>query len=196
MARKLKSRRGVSVAEMLIAVLLLSLLTAGGITVAAGVMAVHNHMVSASNAEILASTVAETITNEIRLGKDISVTPIPAGTDTNSLMLNSVRLGADAVLRLDDGRLVADTQVYESGAATPKTVQLLAETVYGELKLSELTFAPINKDDDVPPPNGVTGTPGTAGRTAYTVTFTVESEQDGKLWHGSVSAAPMQPAQP
>ena len=125
MKKKLKSRRGVTIVELLVAVILLTLLTAGGITATSAVMSNYVHMSEATRAEILASTVMEALTNEIRLGRNISV----AG-DGNSITLDSVNFGVGNTFTLNEGHLVV--------GAENKAV--LSEKTYGGLTLSDLSF--------------------------------------------------------
>ena len=162
---------------MLIAVLLLSLLTVGGVTATSVVLADYKRMGEAANAEILASTAAEAISNEIRLGRNI-VDPLSSPGD-NFLILDSVFFGEKAELKLDtaDGHLVAEIKD-SAGASTTK--QVLSEDTYDGLQLRDLKFEKV-------PADPVTGT----GKTTYKISFTVYSSISGELWKHSVSAAQM-----
>lgn len=176
MRKKLKSRLGVTILEMLVALLILSLLTAGGVAATSAVMADYNHMTEASNADILASTVIEAISNEIRLGRGITLD----GDDAIRLEKSSF-FGEDVKLKLDDdGYLVVETT---DALGNPVLNQVLSERAYGGLKLEELTFTKITEGD----PAGT----GTVGRTAYEFSFKVISEASGELWEKTASAAPM-----
>lgn len=176
MKKKIKSSRGVSIAEMLVAVVLLSLLTAGGVTVTAAVMANYIRMKEAANADILASTVIEALSNEIRLGRDIKLT----GTDPAVLTLTSAYFGDGAELTLDEdtGRLVAKK------TGEPDQKQILSDSAYSGLHLKDLKF-----EKEVP--SGAPAVGGTPGRTVYTISFTVCNSSNSELWKNSASAAPM-----
>ena len=181
MRRKLKSRRGVSMVEMLVALLVLSLLTAGGVTATSAVMADYGRMQDAANADILASTVIETISNEIRLGKDITVETDAEGK-TSALHLGvSAFSDKPVTLRLDGNKLVAVTT--DAAAGTEVTKQLLSEDAYSGLSLKDLTF-----ELEDPDPSDPTVT---AGRAAYSMNFTVYGDRSESLWTGGASAAPL-----
>ena len=165
MRKKLKTCRGTSIAEMMIAVILLALLTAGGITAASAVMASYNRMKEAANADILASTVIETISNEVRLGREIS------SVDGKSLTLDSAFFGEGAELKEESGRLVAQPAA-AAGSPAPDPKQLLSESTYNGLHLDGLEF-------DV-----------TSG--VCTVSFSVLNSSDQVLWNDSAAASPLQ----
>lgn len=174
MKKKIKSCRGVSIAEMLVAVVLLSLLTAGGVTVTAAVMSNYIRMKEAANADILASTVIEALSNEIRLGQDINLPEVDPSTATSKrLTLTSAYFGEGAELKLNDGRLVAR----EDGESELK--QVLSDNAYSGLHLEDLTF---KKEE---------GSGATTGRTVYKISFTVCNGSNSELWKNSASAAPM-----
>lgn len=183
MKKKIKSSRGVSILEMLIALLLMSLLSAGGVAATTAVMSDYNHMGEAANAEILASTVIETISNEVRLGHDISVVvPDPTASTGECLALDSAFFGENTELKLEDKCLIAETKDSDGNLVAKK--QVLSEDAYSGLHLKDLTF---EKVDSGTPAGGI----GTAGRTVFMIGFTVYSDHSNELWKGSVSAAPM-----
>lgn len=179
MTKKLKSRRGTSIAEMLVAVIVLALLTAGGITAVSAVMASYIHMKEAAHADLLASTVFEALSNEIRLGQDISLpTSDPAKTTSESLTLTSAYFGEGTELKLDNGRLVAQ----KTGETDSK--QVLSDSAYNGLHLDGLSFEEIPAS--VPPAGS-----GTPARAVYKISFTVCNGSNSELWKGSASTAPM-----
>ncbi len=172
MIKKLKNRRGTTIVEMLVAVVLLALLTAGGIIATAAVMTSYIHMREVSNAEILASTVIETLSNEIRLGRNITD---PGTSGSGTLQLDSSFFGEDTSLTLDaDNRLVA-----QGAGSTDK--QLLSKSAYHGLHLENLTFS-ARKDAS-----------GAAdARLVYTIGFAVCNGSGRELWNDSSAAVPMQ----
>ena len=174
MFKKLKTRRGMTIAEMLVAVALLALLTAGGIVAAAGVMASYRHMKDVANADILASTVIEALSNEVRLGRDIQ----DPGTapDNGRLELDSAFFGEGTTLTLDTTsgkRLVAQT-TDASGTITEH--QLLSENTYNGLQLDDLGFTMDSA----------------SGRPVYTIAFTVRDDAGTALWSDSAAASSLQ----
>ena len=161
--KKLKNSRGMTLVEMLIAVMLLALLTAGGVTATTAVMANYTRMADAANAEILASTVIESLSNEIRLGRNIKVEESVLSSGINdTLILDSAVFGNGTTLKLDgDGHLEAVTEV---PGADP--IQVLSG-----LKLTDLQF--------------------TQSGSTVTISFTVVSDYSGNLWDGSVTVSSM-----
>lgn len=185
MKKKLKSRRGLTLLEVLVAVILLTLLTAGGVTATSAVMASYNRMSEAAQAEILASTVIEALANEIRLGRNISV-----GPGGESITLDSVTFGEGSTFSLNpDGRLVVEVK----GVTGQK--QVLSESTYGSLKLTRTTAsgatAPLFAQDPDP---AIVALPGVTARTVYRITFTVAGQYSSDLCTRSTSAAPLTPA--
>ena len=175
MRKKLKICRGSSIAEMLVAVALLAILTAGGITAASAVMASFNRTRQAANADILASTVIEAFSNEVRLGRNI--TAPASATPSTELKLDSAFFGEGATIKGQDGHLVAIPK--DPSGASAK--ELLSEDTYNGLKLTDPTFAKVE-----PTPAG------TGSKTVYTIAFSVLDGSGDVLWTGSADAAPLQ----
>ena len=174
MRRKLKARRGMTILEMLAALLIMSMVTAGG------VMSHYNRMTEAANAEILASTVIEAVSNEIRLGK-VDKDNTAGGT---LALEKSTFSGENAEIKLEDGKLAAEyTYEDSSGGTATVTKQVLSRDAYsniygarGVLKLKELKFEVSGAGDE---------------KTVVTFSFTVFSDYSDELWSGEVSASPM-----
>lgn len=190
MKKKLKSGKGTTIVEMLVALILLSLLTAGGVAATSAVMTDYNHMSEAARADILASTVIETINNEIRLGRDLTVDP----SNTSELRLDSAYVGVDSCIRLDDNyKLVAEVETAPAAGGAPATKelkQLLSEKTYGGLWLDNLTFVKVEEGGTLTEPNI-----DPLGKSVFIVSFEVKSEYGGvtaaPLWSGSVAVAPL-----
>lgn len=180
MRRKLKARRGMTILEMLAALLIMSMVTAGGVAAASAVMSHYNRMTEAANAEILASTVIEAVSNEIRLGK-VDKDNTAGGT---LALEKSTFSGENAEIKLEDGKLAAEyTYEDSSGGTTTVTKQVLSRDAYsdiygarGVLKLKELKFEVSGAGDE---------------KTVVTFSFTVFSDYSDELWSGEVSASPM-----
>lgn len=178
--KKLKSRKGTTLAEMLVALILLSLLTAGGAAATSAVMTDYNKMSEAARAELLASTVIEAINDQVRLGNDLTI-------EGDALRLDSAFFGEDSLIRLEGDRLVAEVKA-SSGTGT-ETKNILSEKTYGGLKLDELTFQEVLKDGVVP------DLVSKAGKSVFIVSFQVKSAYgdaaSAPLWSGSVAVAPL-----
>lgn len=192
MRRKCKSRAGVTILEMLVAVILLSILTAGGVAATAAAMTNQLYKAEVSNAEILASTVTEAIANEVRLGSGAKVvkddgTAETDGTPGPRLSLDSALFGPGTTLHLDDaGRLVAETPVPGAVGDPPAIRQVLSEDAYAGLYLADLAFTAVAKDTPTDPTTGAK-----TQKASFTVSFTVMSTRSGQLWAGTVSLAPI-----
>lgn len=195
MRRKLKSRRGVTIVEMLVALILLSLLTAGGVSATTAVMADYNRMQDSANAEILASTAIEAISNEIRLGKNIKVlnedgdeVTDPDVTGVSLQLEMSVFSGEKATLSLDAAGHLAAVSYDAVGNIIVPAKQMLSESAYSGLHLEKLEFKKVESGSGLPD-----GTE-TTGRTVFTISFSVYhdgGDDSEALWKGEVSAAPM-----
>lgn len=185
MKKKLKSGKGTTIVEILVALILLSLLTAGGVAATSAVMTDYNHMSEAARADILASTVIEAINNEIRLGRDLTVD----ASNPSELRLDSAYVGVDSLIRLDGGKLVAVVETAPGPPPTTELKQLLSEKTYGGLRLDNLTFVKVDKGALLP--DGSVN----AGKSVFIVSFEVMSEYGGAsaapLWSGSVAVAPL-----
>lgn len=91
--KKLRSRRGVSLTEVLAAVLILSLVTLG---VAVGVnsaMSAYRRSVTLSDAQTLSSTLATALMDELRFARNVDA---GAGTFTSSSFGEGASVGTDA----------------------------------------------------------------------------------------------------
>lgn len=170
--KKLVLKRGFTLAEMLIAVLMLGL-----VSIMAGVMtsAVLNNTVIAKEvpqAEILGSEVLDNIQAELRFARKVEVPKDP----TDTIVFSHDKANDHCILKKnDEGRVVL--QVNESNG--DGTWKLVSETdffegvSYGNLKINALTFS---KDE--------------TNEGSVKVTVSV-SYSDNVLWEGSVSVRPI-----
>ncbi len=140
--KKLRSRRGLSVVEMLAAVLALTLLC---LALGSGLhLAVHSYrvMIAEAETELLLSTAADALMDELRFADPWA----ELGTDGKLVTYESRRYGPYASIAIDDdGRLVV-----KNPTAPELGHQLLASGVYGKngvYKLSLLSNGIVyNKD--------------------------------------------------
>ena len=121
MKKKLSCRGGFSLSEMLMVVAILALVSAAGAAGASGVLASRNNMIQAADAEILGSTAAQVIADELRFGQNISISG-------DYVHLDSTSFGEGVDLKLDGGKLTAGGN------------QILSAKAYSGLQLDELTF--------------------------------------------------------
>ena len=172
--KKLVSKRGFTLVEMLIAVMFL-----GFVTLMAAVMTsvVLNNTVMAkevAQAEILGSEALDNIQAELRFALKVKL-PTEAAAET--ITFGHDKANENCVLMLDkeNGRIIL--QVNNSngdGSWTPVSETVFFDGVsYGNLKISDLTFA---KDET----------------NEGSIKVTVYIFYDGnELWHGSVSVRPI-----
>lgn len=126
--RKLKGRRGFSLAEMLVAMAILtmmSMVACMGITTA---LQDRAKAITVADAQSVASTAAQAVSDQVRYGQIVKV-------ESDYIELTSNTYGSKVKLCLDGGRLVAQNA---SGAS----YALLGEKAYSDLSVDELTFAP------------------------------------------------------
>lgn len=123
--RKLKTRSGFSLAETLITVAILAIVTAGGVVVAGQVIDTRNAMIETADSQVLAATALEALADEVRFGQEIVI-------EESTLTLNSTTFGYRAQIMLDNNRIVA--------VVNGETQDLLAEKAYTGLKITCLSF--------------------------------------------------------
>ncbi len=123
--RKCKGRGGFSLAELLVAMLILSMMSSVACMGIATALQDRAKSITVANAQTVASTAASAVADQVRYGRLVKV-------DGDPLELESSTDGR-VRLELDGGRLVAST----AGGAS---YQLLGEKAYGGLALNELKF--------------------------------------------------------
>ena len=160
--RKLAKKAGFSLAETLITVAVLAIVTAGGAAVTGQIISTRTAMIQAADSQVLASTALEALADEIRFGQELEVE-----ADEKSIRLYSTIFGYEATISLDsNGRIV----IAEQGGGDEK--QLLAGKAYTGLRIDELKF---EKD-------------GTTGN--ITISLKVVG-RNGVLWEDSLTVRPL-----
>ncbi len=96
MKQKLKSRRGFTLAEMLLTTLILAVITVIMTNGVSSVTNAYNKMIRGSNAQILLSTTVASLRNELGTAQDITVTG-------NTIEYRSARTGATSAISCDEG---------------------------------------------------------------------------------------------
>ena len=114
---------------MLVVVAILALVAAAGAAGTSAVLASRNTMIQSADAEILGSTAAQVIADELRFGQNIDISE-------HSVTLDSTSFGEGAELTLSaEGRLIAGGN------------NILSAKAYSGLKLADLSFQ--NTDGNV-----------------------------------------------
>lgn len=120
MTHKLCSRRGMTLTEVLVALLILALATIG---VTAGVSAslrVYRQVTEASDAQMLVSTLSAALMDELRYARNVNGTDSPTFT--------SDTFGENAAVKVD-----------ENGQVTVGGEKLLSSAAYAGLRVEPLT---------------------------------------------------------
>ncbi len=136
MRKKLRSRRGFSLTETLLCVALLALMTAAGTTVASTVLSTRNDMMEVADAQVLASTVLEAVSNEIRYGEYVT---LDTTVSDNKLTLTSSTFGENTEFAVEasDGHVTVTSTAMGGGSE-----KLLPDSAYTMgLKVTDLSFA-------------------------------------------------------
>lgn len=162
MKKKLKGRGGYTLTEILIVVAIVAIIAAAGAVTTTAVISARNSMIEAADAQILGSTAAQAIADELRYGQNIKV-----DTDETKVTLDSTAFGDSVCIKLDGGRLAV---AVDGGT---ETQMMLAESAYSGLKISKLTF---EKD---------------AAGTGVTVNITVSGRNGEDKWSESFSVVPL-----
>ena len=126
MRQKTRNRKGFTLAETLIVVLILGLMTSAGAVATSAVMATRIGMIQTADAEILGSTAFQALANELRFGQNIKV-----DTDGKYVELDSITYGLGKKLIQSNGKIK-----YGDGDED----QILGDAAYSGLSISDLGF--------------------------------------------------------
>ncbi len=141
--RKRRARGGFSLAEMLVTLIILSLLSAAagmGVTQA---LYQRSQSIALADAQTVASTAAQVITDQLRYGQIAQVESDGAIVLSSGVYKAPITMGLDA-----QGRLITQGATAGSGGVVRGTAHaLLGEDAYCGLHLSQLKFD-VNKSGD------------------------------------------------
>lgn len=133
--QKLKSSKGFSLVEYLIAMLILALVSSAACVGISTALQTRNQSIAAANAQTVAATAAQAVADQVRYGQISAVDP-----DNKYIELTSSTYGARVRLQLDgDGHLVAQS-VDSAGIAVGDPYALLGEMAYHGLAVDTLRF--------------------------------------------------------
>lgn len=170
--RTRRARKGFSLAETLVAVLILGLLSSAAALGVSQALWQRNKSIALADAQTVASTAAQIVTDQIRYGRIASVEDDGAGNKAiilaSGVYQTPVRIGLD-----EKGYLVTQ------GLSGGKEYALLGEKAYCGLHLSGLDF-------DIEPGSGDTVK-------EVNVTLGVAGSDDTELWSLDFSVAPVNP---
>lgn len=121
MEKRIRNKKGFTLAETLVAVAIVALAACAGTAVTVSVFNVRVHMTEAADASTLGSTLLQELANELRFGQNIAVSG-------HSVTLDSAVYGQDSTIKLDGGRVTAGDG------------PILADAAYGGLTVTSLDF--------------------------------------------------------
>ncbi len=142
--RKRRARGGFSLAEMLVTLVILALLTSAagmGVTQA---LYQRSESIALADAQTVAATAAQVITDELRYGQIGAVEGDGAIVLSSGVYKMPIAMGLDSQGRLITQGVTTDAS---GDAVRGKTYALLGEEAYCNLELSDLTFT-VNKDGE------------------------------------------------
>ena len=189
-ARKRRSRRGFSLAECLVTLLILSLMSAlacGGISNA---LQSRVRAIRVADAQTVASTVAQAVADQLRYGQIAQVEDAGVVGDgytvtirAAGVVLSSGTYGAGVRLERDDqGRVVAQPVTASGGGYVPTgdPYALLGEKAYSSLALDELRFEADMDGEQVK-----------SVRVELSVGVPAEEGETGSLWSLTYTVSPL-----
>lgn len=187
---KLTRKKGFTLAEMLIAVLLLGFVTLMAGVMTSAVLDTTVTMEEVAQAEVLGNEALENIQSEIRFGTNVT---LKNGSVTYNRNMtpnggNTIiyREGCTIALNDDEGMLVIK---YKDDDGNDKTDTLFGGASYGKnLKITELTFQSGTLSETVN--NTEAGSGDDVDKTVLTVTIKI-SFGDDVIWSGSASVKPL-----
>lgn len=171
--RKGKSRKGFSLAETLVAVLILGLLSSAAALGVSQALWQRNQSIALADAQTVASTAAGLVTDQLRYGRVASVESDGAIVLASGVYQTPVCIGLDG-----DGYLTTQgvTATPGGGLSRGRAYALLGQDAYCGLHLSRLDFALHESGDQVE---------------SVDVTLAVAGSDDTELWMLEFSVAPV-----
>lgn len=174
--KKFRLRRGFTLAELLIAVMLLGFVSLMVSAMTSAILSTTASMQEVPQAEILGNEALENIQGELRLGKEIKVKAGDATDGTDSGYAEFLRQSTNmrCTIALRDGKVVINKRPNKTGEGEEKeeTEELFDGSAYGNLKVSKLSFSFDSTE----------GTIGVSVEISYGVNV---------VWSGSVSVRPL-----
>lgn len=186
MKKQARTRKGLTVVEMLIAVAILAIFASMAIVGTSGLFGTAEEMSVVSKAAVLGSDVMQIVTNEIRYGESFSADEKIGDESTvyHTLKFNSSSYGDNCTMYEKDGELLLTKTTISKDAAGKETSEKtdfkpIGTVAYDEVKISKLTFTlegPTEENPDL--------------KTAVTVTLEISG--NGKtLWNYTVTIVPL-----
>ena len=160
--KKLRSRGGFSLPEVLLAVALLAILAAGSAVASGVLISTRNGMIQTADAQVVGGTVMESIAGEVRYG--LNMTADASGTIT----FDSAVFGPETTFVVEDGRVKATAPGIDEKA-------LLSEKAYSGLKIMTTSTEKLFEPD---------------GTDMVKITVKVGSG-DKELWRGEMTVKPL-----
>lgn len=176
--RKARSKGGFSLAETLVAIAILSILTSAAALGTSQALQMRNRSIALADAQTVASTTAQVMTDQLRYGR---IDPTHSSDDT--VVFASGTYGASVCMGLDgDGYLVTRAASVDGSGSLVQgaTYALLGEDAYCGLCLTDLEFK-VNASGETVSSVDVSFSVASAGATG------------DSLWNLEFSVAPINP---
>lgn len=159
--KKFRSKRGFTLAEMLMAVLILGFVSAMAAVMTTSVLSSTSTMQEVAQAEILGSEALENLQRELRFATNIEV-----GEGGNTL--NYTNDSTPCKISCENGKITLTTTVNNES----KSNELFAGVSYGNLKVTSLQFNKVNNENKI--------------KIDVSISY-----GDNVLWSGSVTVRPL-----
>lgn len=138
--KKLRSKKGLTLVELLLATLLLAVLSAIAFTSTSLVFGTGSDMKLIAKAEVLGSEVLNVIKTEMRFCEDLQA---PDGADITELSFTSVSYGLNTKIGVENGKMYFTSDGLNGAKHFP-----IGNAVYDEVSIGSITFAK-NETDGV-----------------------------------------------
>lgn len=176
MKKKLRSRKGFTLSEVLLAAGLLALFVTMAIMGTTTMFGTGDKMMAVSKAAVLGSDVMKAVTNEVRFGEEFSM----SGT---TIRYNSTTYGDDCEIQVEAGQLKIvqtskSTDASGQVSSATKTFAPIGSAAYDEVRIKSIVFSiqPSTQNE---------------ARQIISCTLTITSDGTDTLWENSVSVVPL-----
>ena len=180
--KKLRSKKGFTLVEVLVATLILAIFVSMAIVGTSALFGTGEQMMAVSKAAVLGSDVMKAVTNEVRFGEGFSL-----DADTKVMKYKSTTYGEGCEMTLDDkGQLMIvqtskGTDLAGEETSASKNFFPIGSAAYDEVRIKSIGFAIEEKKD----------AKGNMIRQSITCTLAITSDGENTLWNKTVTVVPL-----